>query len=170
MVLAGDAAYIIPFGVDIANHVDIVHLAFIINGGEQGLILFVKVPRLESDGVAIAPERSSVLHDPVGLTPHGQPRVGGTHVEVGVQVVVQFIPSFVIIVVRIVAEVRRDVGQLGFRVDDHDIALPAIRGVKTGLRLRGILIVPVRRPCPLHDRAQQGENQENLCCFHVFYC
>ena len=73
IVLAGDAAHVISFGINIANHVDIVHLAIFSNGGEQTLILFIKGPYPVADGVAVAPERAAVLGDSVGHTAQGQP-------------------------------------------------------------------------------------------------
>ena len=157
IVLAADAAHVIPLGIDVANHVDIVHLAVLMNGGEQALILFVEATYHVGDGVAVAPERALVLGDPVGLAAQGHPRVGVAHVDVGVQVVVQLTPVVILYgELGVLVEVLRDVRQFGRRVDDHDIALAAILGVKLRLRLRRIIVGV--GPRPLHHGAQQGDH------------
>ena len=157
IVLAADAAHVIPLGIDVANHVDIVHLAVLMNGGEQALILFVEATYHVGDGVAVAPERALVLGDPVGLAAQGHPRVGVAHVDVGVQVVVQLTPVVILYgELGVLVEVLRDVRQFGSRVDDHDIALPAIRGVE--LRLRLLRIIVGVGPRPLHHGAEQGDH------------
>ena len=155
--LTGDAAHPTFLGIDFANHVDIVHLAAGINGGEQALVLFVEAMYHVADGVAVAPELAFELGDPVGLAAQWHPRVAIFHVDVGIQIVVQRVPVFVVVVARALAEVFRDVGQLRRRLDDHDIAFTAIRGVKAGLRLR-LVAVGVVGPRPLRDRAQQGKH------------
>ena len=141
IVLAADAAHVIPLGIDFANHVDVVHLAVLMNGGEQALVLFVEATYHVGDGVAVAPERAAVPGDPVGLAAQGHPRVGVAHVDVGVQIVVQLTPVVIIYgELGVLVEVLRDVRQFGSRVDDHDIALLAIRGVELRLRLRRIIV------------------------------
>ncbi|UKK55428.1 hypothetical protein [Prevotella communis] len=158
IVIAADAAHVISLGIDVANHVDVEHLAVLMNGGEQSLILFVEATYHVGDGVAVAPERAAVPGDPVGLAAQGHPRVGVAHVDVGVQVVVQLTPVVILYgELGVLVEVLRDVRQFGSRVDDHDIALLAIRGVERRLRLRRIIVGvgPRARDC----RQQQGEDE-----------
>ena len=132
--LAGNAAHIVVIAVDVAFHKGVVHLAVIVNCAEQSLVLFggvvIIIPGLEADSVTVTVECTIVLGDGVGSSAQRNPRPTRTHVDAGVQVVVQVAKFLVAVVARLFVKVLVDVEQFACRLDDDNVGVSAITGIK----------------------------------------